>query len=257
MSLYDYPELYHVLLAPEQDMMDDLYAWMDRHLEGSCNRVMDPACGPGTALLPFAEDGCFVAGNDLAAGMVATAGKVLGEWPTELRQGDMRHLPFETGPFDVALNLYASIGHLPDDDAVAEHLEAVARNLRKGGLYFLGLTVCDGEADTTPLQLFEAEPTPIPSGGMAAVAYESVYRDPPKREERIRVVVLTKGVAGAPPQLVEEYTLLTFSAEQLASVIARVPSLELAAAYAMEEDPRAAVELAPGVGDLTLVLRRS
>lgn len=255
-SLYAFPELYQTLLCPEPDLLDDIYVWMDRHLKGDCRAVMDPACGPGTYLRPFAEDGCLVAGNDLEPKMVAAARRHLAGFEAELTEGDMRALRFERGPFDLACNFYSSIGHLEDAAAVVAHLRSVAGHLRPGGLYLLGLTVLEGERSEEPVALFESQAKHVPGGGMAAVAYESVWRDPVEHREHIRVIVLTNGVPGAPPQFVEEYTLQIFPYDYLSGLLAQVPEFSVQAAYAMDEEPRREVAFEPECGDVTLVLRR-
>ena len=256
-SLYDFPELYGTLLAPDLDLVRDAKAWMRRFGRGAVTAIMDPACGPGTYLLPFAKRGVRVAGNDLRPSMIAEAHRVLSGRPAELVVGDMRELEFASGPFDVAFNFHGSVGHLDSDEAVVQHLESVAAHLRSGGLYLLGLTISDGDArEEQPLELFQTAPTPIPSGGTAAVAYESVWRDPVISQELLRVIVLTKDVPGAPPFFVEEYVLQTFGQRRLEGLLRDSGVFRCRAVYEMTADPRPEVGLSWNAGDVTLVLER-
>ena len=216
---------------------------------------MDPCCGPGTWLLPFAAQGLHVAGNDLMPGMVEEARRQIPEGDSEWTVGDMRDLRFQTGPFDAALNMHASIGHLPDLEAATQHLRSVHGSLRKGGVYVLGLVVNDQDrVDRNPMALFESEPIHLEDGGVASVCYESVLRDGIQGMERIRVLLLTAGVEGCPQVLQEEYELRSFRAEELSKIIDEA-HFELLATYAMEEDEHPEVEFGSNCGDVTVILR--
>lgn len=257
MSFYRHPEVYAVLLEPDPDIFADADAWIGRHLDGPARRVLDPACGPGNWLVRFAERGAAVAGNDLEPAMIAAARRRLAGRPAELTVGDMADLDFRTGPFDVAINVHSSVGHLPDDAAVVRHLRAVARHLRPGGIYLLGLVIDDGTAlREEPEFLWQCPATRIPGGGMAAVRYESARRDPAARTERIRLHLLTKGVAGCPEALREEYDLRTFPAARLREILAEAGGFDVLAAHAMLVEGRPDVGLVHDAGDVTLVLRR-
>ena len=256
MSLYHHPEIYATLLYPEPDLLDSLFGWIGVYLEGPCESVMDPCCGPATWLMPFAFRDYRVAGNDLLEGMVEESRKRLAGLDAELTVGDMRALDFESGPFDVAMNMHGSIGHLPDQEAARAHLASVRDQLRPGGLYFLGLCVFDGEElDDEVDLLYESEPTVVPSGGMASVRYESVRRDPNTSRETIRVHLLTKDVVGCPEELKEEYDLRTFHAAELQALVEEV-GFDLHAVHAMEEDGFPELALEADCGDVLLVLKR-
>ncbi len=256
MKLYAHPEVYATLLAPEPDLFQEVLRWLDLYMDGPRESVMDPCCGPATWLLPFSVYGHRVAGNDLSAVMIEESRRRLGEG-AELIQGDMRALEFTGGPFDVAVNMSASVGHLPDLEAVTAHLRSVHGQLRPGGLYFMGLCVFDGDrVDEEVLELFESPPTLIPSGGMAAVRYESVRRDPATCRETIRLTLLTSSVAACPPRLDDEYELQTFRYPELLQLLEDLGGFDLMAVHAMEEEGYPDRGLHPNCGDVTLVLRR-
>lgn len=256
MGLYRHPEVYATLLSPEPDVFEHVLDWIDVYLDGPFGSVMDPCCGPGTWLLPFSVRELHVAGNDLLPQMVAECRRRLGA-AAELTQRDMRALAFETGPFDVVFNLHSSIGHLADLAAAAEHLASVRDHLRPGGLYFLGACVYDGDrVDEDVHVLYESEPMYVPSGGMAAVRYESVRRDPVRCEETIRLHLLSRGVAACPESLEEEYVLKTFQRDALRDLLDDVGGFDLLAVHAMEEDGHPDRGLQPDCGDVTLVLRK-
>ena len=256
MSLYRHPEVYATLLSPEPDVFEHVLDWIDVYLDGPLESVMDPCCGPGTWLLPFSVRELHVAGNDLLPQMVAECRRRLGE-AAELTEGDMRSLAFETGPFDVVFNLHSSIGHLPDLSGAAANLSSVRDHLRPDGLYFLGACVYDGALVEEDIHvLYESEPMYIPSGGMAAVRYESVRRDPVRSEETIRVQLLSSGVVECPESFEEEYVLKTFQRDVLRGLLEEVGGFDLLAVHAMEEDGHPDRGLQSNCGDVTLVLRK-
>ncbi len=256
MSLYHYPKIYAALLKPEEDMLADVPKWIEEHLEGELKAICDPACGPATWLIPFAQEGYFVGGNDIEPKMLEEASHLLKNYPHELVLGDMRHLTCQH-QYDVALNFDASIGHLSTDEDVIQHLRSVWRMLRMGGLYFVGLFVLDADKiDQTVEELFEATLDDIDQKGFAHVRYQSLYRDPIHRRERIRLELKTHGLDDVPEFLEEEYDLFTFSKKDLLKVIAAAGGWEIAAVHSMEFKDNPAIELEENCGDILLILRK-
>jgi ubiquinone/menaquinone biosynthesis C-methylase UbiE len=94
-------------------------------------RALDAACGTGRHTAYLASRGHRVAGVDATAEMLEKARVRLPG--ADLRQGDLAHLPFEDGAFDVAVCALA-LSHVPDPaPAIAE----LARVLRPGGVLVL------------------------------------------------------------------------------------------------------------------------
>lgn len=98
-------------------------------VEGS--DVLDAACGTGRYALPLAEAGARVSGVDATPEMLARARQTAQErgLALDLRDGDLRALPFGDESFDVAVCALA-LCHVPDLRPVMAEL---ARVLRPGG----------------------------------------------------------------------------------------------------------------------------
>ncbi len=256
-GIYSYPLIYATLVNPETALVAAVQEWAQQHSGHAPRRVMDPACGPGKWLLPFAVQGSAVAGVDIQPGMVDEAQKLLWRYESEIVLADMRDLPLHSGPFDLALNLYSSVAHLPDFAAVEQHLRRVQQLLEPGGLYFLGLTV---QELGVPLEagevLLQTPPTPIPGGGVAAVHYESAGIDAATGREIIRILLLAHGVPGVPEQSTDEYQLLLFQRDTLLAMLA-ASGFALIEVRAMRDDgwPLVPLPLPAGCGDVTLILR--
>ena len=95
--------------------------------------VLDVPCGFGRHSLPLARASYRVVGVDRSEELLAEARRRAGgeRWP-KLVRADYRELPFADESFDVALNLFTSLGYLGDaEDTKA--LAEICRVLRPGG----------------------------------------------------------------------------------------------------------------------------
>lgn len=99
------------------------------------SRVLDAPCGFGRLSRPLAEKGAVVLGVDQSEEMIATAvrdrGDVSAEQLRYLRH-DLR-VPLEEGGFDVAINVFSSLGYGTEDEDVAI-LTTLRTAVRPGGL---------------------------------------------------------------------------------------------------------------------------
>lgn len=112
--------------------VDGLWRLMALH-EGS--RVLDAPCGYGRLSRPLAERGAVVLGVDQSEALLEHANSERGTLPPErLRylHHDLRQ-PLPESGFDVAINIFSSLGYGTEDDDLA-----ILRNLRSavrpGGL---------------------------------------------------------------------------------------------------------------------------
>jgi SAM-dependent methyltransferase len=104
-------------------------------------QLLDVGCGTGGHAWEFAQRGYKVTGVDLSAAMLEVARSkttelVEGDRPRFV-QGDARTFDAEH-QHDVAIMMFAVVGYLVDNAAVASGLGNIRRHLRKGGLF-----ICD------------------------------------------------------------------------------------------------------------------
>lgn len=99
-------------------------------------RVLDLACGPGRHAVRLVERGARVVGLDLSLPLLSRARARLGR-AVPLVRGDMRHLPFAPGSFDVIVNLFTSFGYFADDRQHVAVLREAAALLARGGRFVL------------------------------------------------------------------------------------------------------------------------
>jgi SAM-dependent methyltransferase len=95
--------------------------------------VLDVPCGFGRHSLPLARAGYRVVGVDRSQALLDEAARRAdsGQSPRYV-QADYRELPLAPESFDVALNLFSSLGYLGDEDDTRV-LAEIARTLRPGG----------------------------------------------------------------------------------------------------------------------------
>jgi SAM-dependent methyltransferase len=112
-------------------------ALFKRHLTRPPVALLDVACGTGGHAIPLARRGYSVTGVDLSPGMIEQARAKAGAAGLEIRFeiADMRELALELDAhFDAVLCMFASIGYMPDAEALGEALRAMRRRLRPGGV---------------------------------------------------------------------------------------------------------------------------
>ncbi|MDZ4804589.1 MAG: class I SAM-dependent methyltransferase [Candidatus Eisenbacteria bacterium] len=148
-DLYDHPDWYDILFtrgsaAAVHGLVRVAQDWTAPARRPSW---LEPACGTGRLLLPAVRLGIRVTGYDRNPAMVAYARERLRPFGRSARvvMADMVDaddiLPRDG--FDFAFTLDNSIRHLPDDAAVSRHLESMARLVRPGGCYLVGLSFHD------------------------------------------------------------------------------------------------------------------
>jgi SAM-dependent methyltransferase len=91
-------------------------------------KVLDLACGAGRYLRVLHERGADVVGLDLSAVLLAEARRLGIAAP--MVRGDMRHLPFRRGQFDLTVSMFTSFGYFNSLEAHAALAVEIARVTR-------------------------------------------------------------------------------------------------------------------------------
>jgi SAM-dependent methyltransferase len=122
-------------------------------------RVLDVACGSGTAALAAARRGALVTGVDYVPALLqrgrerATAERLHVDWV----EGDAEALPFDDASFDVVLSTFGAM-FAPDHARAAHELVRVCR---PGGRIGLSNWMPDGLMGELFRTIFEHAPPPI------------------------------------------------------------------------------------------------
>jgi len=127
-------EFWKAALPEEATRADVEFLWKSLGLAEDA-RVLDVPCGAGRLTVPLAERGCAMSGLDISEEFLHEAGRAGAErgLPLDLRQGDMRDLPWKD-TFDAVFCFGNSFGYL-DDAGHAAFFASVARALVPGGRF--------------------------------------------------------------------------------------------------------------------------
>ncbi len=137
-AFYDAAAWYDFLHASETDAELPAVLSIFGALGNGGKRVLEPACGTGRYLAELESRGYGCLGYDLNAKALAFARKR----GLRVVAGDMASFTFSER-FDLAFNLIGTLRHLVDEKSTLAHLKGTARLLAPGGLYIVGLDLCD------------------------------------------------------------------------------------------------------------------
>ena len=106
-------------------------------LEGN-KKILDLACGFGRHSVVLAQKGFKVTGYDLSEGFLKKAQEYADALKVhvDLKQGDMRDIPFE-GKFDAVINMFTAFGFFENEGDDLKVLKGVHKALKPGGQFLM------------------------------------------------------------------------------------------------------------------------
>ncbi len=130
---------FHQIARQNVCMAEALCEAVDPH---AGERVLDIACGSGTAALVAARRYCEVSGIDYVPELIERARlrAEADDLGVDFRVGDAQALPYEDGSFDVVLSVYG-IQFAPNQEKAASEL---LRVMRPGGRIALASPISEG-----------------------------------------------------------------------------------------------------------------
>jgi SAM-dependent methyltransferase len=252
-SLYDFPKYYDLVFGSDwKAEFDFLRQCFQRFVSGRTRRVFEPACGTGRLLYRLAQAGYRVSGLDLnprAADYCNARLRRCGFAGTA-SVGDMSRFALQH-QVDAAFNLINSFRHLRSEAAARSHLECIARALRPGGIYVLGLHLTPTASAPTEEESWSARRGHL---GVNTRLW-TVRRDLSRREERCK---MTCEVYTPSRQLCieDEIIFRTYDLRQIRRLLRSVPQLEVLGVYDFAYDLDRPLLLDGAAEDTVLVLGR-
>lgn len=251
---YDYPEYYDLGFQEDTPKeIEFLQKAFERFGKGPIRRIIEPACGTGRLVFRLAQLGYDVAGFDLNDNALGFLRKKLSKAKlnADVFKADMVDFKVDQ-PFDAALNTFNTIRHLLTDEDAEKHLRAVARCLRPGGLFFLGLHVMPPDADDHCIERWRA------IKGKTRVSYtlRVVEWQRKERRERLRISMLIRKGEQPPLRVKTEMTLRSYNLSQLRKLLKKVPEFELCESFDFWYEIDEPVKLSADSSDTLLVLRK-
>ncbi len=250
---YDTPRYYDIVFdedtAKEADFLE---AMRERHGRSRGRAVLEPACGSGRLVAELAERGQRVTGFDLSEEMLAYARQRLKSRGLQARlvSGRMEDFRFRER-FDLAHCFVSTFKYLLDERSARSHLECVARSLKKGGIYVLGVHLTEYGYDRRVRERWVAE-----RGGTKVVCnIQSWPPDSRRRLEKVRSRLIVQE-DGEEKRLETSWMFRTYDAAQLRRLLRSVGDLEHVTTYDFTYELGSERELDDEQMDCVLVLRR-
>jgi hypothetical protein len=143
-SLYDFPEIYELVLARAPGVIESEVASIQqllaqRNMQQA--RILELACGACAHGLLLAQAGCHVTGVDRAPAMLQMAEQraAVAGIQLDLFQGDIIDFDLTSAPFDAIIFMYETFPVITEYAALVQHFAAVRRHIKPHGLYIIDL----------------------------------------------------------------------------------------------------------------------
>src|SRR6266487_1566456 len=138
---YDYPHYYDIAFqAYTRQEADFIEAACRKYCPFDARRMLEPACGSGRLITELAARGYQVAGFDLSQPALSYLRRRLTRRRLRAETFEAEMSDFRLGrPVDAAYCVVNTFRHLLTEQAARAHLKCIARSLRPGGTYVLGL----------------------------------------------------------------------------------------------------------------------
>jgi hypothetical protein len=156
-----------------------------------------------------------------------------------------------TSPVDAAFNMINSFRHLQEATSARRHLELMARSLRRGGVYVLGLHLTPTRGVPTCEESWQAQ-----RGHLAVLTRLWVKRRDRRRRRETCGVTYDVVTPSRHLRLTDEVSFRTYTWAQLRRLLREVPAWELLATHDFSYDLSVTVPVTPTTEDLILVLRK-
>lgn len=260
---YRFPLYYDIVYDPDTPLEAGFVeAVLERHgparRRGQPARLLEPACGNARVVIELARRGHHVTGYDASAEMLDFGRERLRAEPAEVRRRvRLCHARMESftgrGPFDLSYCLLSTFKYLLTERQARAHLRRTAAVLARGGLMVIGLHLTYYQRRRHDREVWH--------GARDGVRVTSeVVTEPPDEETRLewlrnRLQVRRPGTR-AVERLETRWQCRTYSFDELAALLARVPELELAACYDFAHDINAPRGFDDTQEDLVVVLRK-
>lgn len=251
---YEHAEYYDIVFdttTPEE--ADFLEAVHREHGATEGRRVLEPACGSGRLVTELATRGWHVAGFDASPGMLRLARTKLDVAGVQahLREGRMEAFEYER-PFDLAHCLVSTFHYLMTEDDARGHLQCVARSLKPGGLYVLGIHLADYSDERRQRERWIG----TRDGTEVVCNIQSWPPDRRKRTSQLRSRMIARERGASPEHLESRWTFRTYSHRQFRSLLRSVPEFDHVATYDFHHDIEYPTVFDGMQQDNVLVLRR-
>jgi SAM-dependent methyltransferase len=230
---FDYPQYYDIAFqAYTPGEADFTEAACRKYCGFAVRRLLEPACGSGRLITELAARGYQITGFDLSQ-------PALGYLRRRLRRRQLNAETFaaEMSNFclsrstDAAYCFVNTFRHLLTEQAARDHLKCIARSLRPGGIYVLGLHLLPLGGDKEDCECW----TQRRGETKVTVTLRFLRIDRRRRIEDVQVCLMARR-RSKELRLQHAFQLRTYTPRQFRRLLDSVPSLELCDVYDFRYD---------------------
>jgi SAM-dependent methyltransferase len=230
---YDYPQYYDIAFqAYTQPEADFIEAACRKYCPFRARRLLEPACGTGRLITELATRGYELSGFDLSQPGLRYLRRRLtrSRLYAEIFEADMSNFRIDQ-PADAAYCVVNTFRHLLTEQAARCHLKCIARSLRPGGIYVLGLHLLPlggdkEDSDCWTQRRYETKVT---------VTVRLLRTDGRRRIEDVQLCLMARR-GWKELRLQHAFHLRTYTPGQFRRLLDSIPSLELCDVYDFRYD---------------------
>ncbi|WP_153559055.1 class I SAM-dependent DNA methyltransferase [Roseimaritima sediminicola] len=253
-SIYDYPKYYDLVFGTDcAAELKFIEACAGAYARVPVRRMFEPACGTGRLLFHLARRGYEVGGIDLNRRAVQFCNERLARrgYEDTVEVGDMAAFR-QRRKWDVAFNTINSFRHLTSEAEAEAHFQCMARTIRKGGLYLLGIHLTPTKVPPSDTESWAAR------RGHLSI---NTHLWPLERNRRRRVerFGIRFDVRSPTKQLriEDELVLRSYTAPQMQRLLDRNEAWEVVETFDFAYDLAAPIDVDASSEDVVYVLRRT
>jgi SAM-dependent methyltransferase len=255
-NLYRYPALYDTLKTPEPADVAVLRRIIEHFSGPGPWSMLDPACGPGNWLRPFADGRNQLVGNDYCFEMVEWAERKLRRKCCRVLHGDMYRLDLGEQRFDVIFEASGVTSIVPDLPTLSAWIDQLGTLLAPNGSLVLLFNFTSPLPERFPHLLWRTPWLKMSGGGSARLQYELLEDLAHSGTQRILRTVSTRGMRDVPARIAEDYELRIWRQADLEGLRTSLQQLSVSAVLDPQlTNPVADRNVTPS-GERYLVFRR-
>ena len=250
---YNYPHYYDIAFQANTGLeIDFILAACRKYCPFVARQFLEPACGSGRLITELSARGYGVTGFDLNQRALRYLRRRLERrrLHAETFEAEMSRFCLRQAT-DAAYCIINTFRHLLTDRVACAHLQCVAKSLRPGGIYVLGMDLLPYPASGCDVERWTRK------RGKTMVTITQIVR---RRDLRYRIedrrVSLVARCGAKEFRLRHEFQLRTYTLRQFRRLLGAVPALELCDLYNSWYDMDEPLALNDKIPYHLLILRR-
>lgn len=251
---YDLP-LYYDIVFEEDTQREAHFLQAVQQIYGTTRgkKGFEPACGGGRVLAALDRKGYQLLGLDANPQMLQFARERKKRLGCRYRLRNASLEQFEVSPeHDLSFCLVSTFKYILSEEDAQSHLRCVARGLKPGGLYVVGLHLADYESDAKSRERWVG----MRDGVKVTSNLQTWPADRKTRLERVRVRLRVEE-NGKESRLFEtNWKFRTYDHRELIRLFESVPEFEHVATYDFHYDLKREISLDGERLDVVAILRR-